>query len=81
MVYHSSTKACEIFETIDLLVILQKSLDRALFSYIFIQDARSNGARASVTMVHVRKFFEVHQSIVRFRFFLRVAKKSIGVLA
>ena len=36
--------------TIDLLALLQKSLDRAIFLYIFIRDVRSSGVRASVTI-------------------------------
>ena len=36
---------------IDLLAILQKSLDRALFPYIFIQDVRLNGIRAFISIV------------------------------
>ena len=51
---------------IDLLAILQKSLDRALFLYIFINEARSSGVRASITIVHIRKFYRMLQNIVRF---------------
>ena len=40
---------------IDLLAVLRKSLDRALFLYIFIRDVRSNGVRVSITTVHIRK--------------------------
>ena len=42
---------------IDLLAILQKSLDRAIFLYIFIHEVRSSGVRASITIVHNRKFY------------------------
>ena len=59
------------------LAVLQKSLDRALFLYNFIRDVRSSGVRASTTIVHVRKFFKIHRNIVRFRFFPRIAKRSI----
>ena len=62
---------------VDLFAILQKSLDRALFSYIFTQDFRSSGARASIAIVHIRKFFKVYHNNVRFRFFLRSAKRSV----
>ena len=48
-----------INETIDLLAILQKSLDRAIFLCIFIREVRSNGVRASVTIVHTRKFYKM----------------------
>ena len=34
---------CANIETIDLLAIQQKSLDRALFLYIFIHEIRSSG--------------------------------------
>ena len=34
---------------IDLLAILQKSLDRALFLYNFIRKVRSSGVRGSIT--------------------------------
>ena len=63
--------------TIDLLAILQKSLDRALFLYSFIREVRSSGVRASITIVCIRKFFKVHHNNVRFRFFPRIAKRSI----
>ena len=36
---------------IDVLAIQQKSLDRALFLYIFIREARLSGVRASITIV------------------------------
>ena len=38
---------------IDLLAILQKSLDRALFLYNFIREVRSNGVRGSITIMHI----------------------------
>ena len=66
-----------IILVIDLLVILLKSLNRALFLYSFIQDVRSSGVRASITIVRIRKFDKMHQNIVRFRFFLTIAKRSI----
>ena len=44
---------------IDLLAILQKSLDRALFLYIFLSEVRSSGVRASITIVHIRKFYKM----------------------
>ena len=43
---------------IDLLAIQQKSWDRASFLYIFICEVRSSGVRASVTTVHIRKFYK-----------------------
>ena len=45
--------------TIDLLAILQKSLDRALFLYIFIHEVRLSGIRASISIVHIRKFYKI----------------------
>ena len=44
---------------IDLLAILQKSLDRAIFLYIFMRKVRSSGVRASIAIVHIRKFFKM----------------------
>ena len=41
---------------IDLLAIQQKSMDRALFLYSFIHEIRLSGVRASITIVHIRKF-------------------------
>ena len=57
--------------------IQQKSLDRALFLYTFIHETRSSGVTASITIVHIRIFFKMQQSIVRLRFFFRIAKRSI----
>ena len=67
--------------TIDLLAILQKSLDRALFLYNFIREVRSSGVRGSIAIMHIRKFFKLHHNIVRFRFFPRIAKRSIVIEA
>ena len=64
-------------EGINFLAILQKSLDRALFLYSFIRKVRSSGVRGSITIMHIRKFFRLHHNIVRFRFFPRIAKRSI----
>ena len=47
------------YVTRDLLAILQKRLDRALFSYIFIHDVRSSGVRASISIVPIRKFDKI----------------------
>ena len=44
---------------IDLLAFQQKSLDRALFLYILIYEIRLSGIRASTTIVHIRKFYEM----------------------
>ena len=44
---------------IDLLAILQKSLDRALSLYIFIHGARSSGVRASIAIMDIRKFYKM----------------------
>ena len=45
--------------SIDLLAIQEKSLDRALFLYIFIHKIRSSGVRASIAIVHIRKFYKM----------------------
>ena len=45
--------------SIDLSAIQEKSLDRALFLYIFIREVRSSGVRSSITIVHMRKFYKV----------------------
>ena len=66
------------FPSIDLLAILRKSLDRALFLYNFIREVRSSGVRGSITIVHIRKFYKLYHNIVRFRFFPRIAKRSIS---
>ena len=46
-----------MMQTIDLLAILQKSLDRAIFLYIFILKIRLSGVRASNSIVHIQKFY------------------------
>ena len=44
---------------IDLLAALQESLDRAIFLYNFIREIRSSGVRASIEIVHIRKFYKL----------------------
>ena len=44
---------------IDLLAILKKSLDRAIFLYNFIREVRLSGVRASIAIVHIRKFYKL----------------------
>ena len=46
---------------IDLLAILRKSLDQALFLYIFIHELRLRGVRASVTIVQIRNFTKCNE--------------------
>ena len=41
---------------LDFSVIHQKSLDRAIFLYIFLIKVRLNGVRASITSMRIRKF-------------------------
>ena len=36
---------------------------------MFIREVRSSGVRASITIVHIRKFYKILQNIIRFRFF------------
>ena len=43
-------------QLIDVLAIQQKTLDRALFLYIFIRKALSIGVRTAITFLHIRKF-------------------------
>ena len=62
---------------IDLLVILQEILDRALFLCKFIREIQSSGVRGSITIMHIRKSFKLHYNIVRYRFFPRIAKRFI----
>ena len=45
--------------TIDLLAILQKSLDRAIFLYKSIREVRKSGVTALIAVVHIRKFYEL----------------------
>ena len=47
------------YAPIDLSATPQKSLDRALFLYIFIRGVRLSGIRASITIVHIRKFYKL----------------------
>ena len=65
--------------TIDLLAILRKSLDRALFLYNFIHEVRSSGVRGSIAIMQIRKFFKFHHKIIPFRFFPRIAKTSMEI--
>ena len=74
-------KSTPYWGIIDILAIQQRSLDRALFLYIFIHGIRSSGIRASITIVYIRKFYEMQQSIVRLRFFFKIAKRSIAETA
>ena len=74
---HQGQHGFKKFSFTDLLAILQKSLDRALSLYNSIREVRSSGVKGSITIMHVRKFFKMHHNIVRFRFFPRIAKRSI----
>ena len=75
--YQYSELAILTKASIDLLAIQQKSLDRALSLYSFINVIRSSGVRASITIVYIRRFYKMWQSIVRLRFFSRIAERSI----
>ena len=44
-------------QLIDLLAILEKSLNRAIFSYIFTQEVRLSAVGASISIMHIRKFY------------------------
>ena len=45
------------YVVIDLLAILEKSLDRAIFLYNFIREVRLSCVKASIAIVHIRKFY------------------------
>ena len=47
------------FPAIDLLAILEKSLDRAIFLYNFIHEIRQSGVRASIAIVLIRKSYKL----------------------
>ena len=47
-------------------------------SYIVKQKVQLNGFRASITIVHIRKFYELNRSIVQLRLCSRIAKRSLG---
>ena len=51
-----------ITDGIDLLAILQKSQDRALFFCSFIREVRSSGVRGSIAIMHIRKFCKLFDS-------------------
>ena len=55
---YGSHSVTDMQTSIDLLAIQEKSLDRALFLCIFIREVRSSGVRASITIVHIRKFYK-----------------------
>ena len=60
---------------IDLLAILQKSLDRALFLYIFIRGVQSSGVRVSVINVHIRTLYKLWQKNRAVLILFRTAKR------
>ena len=43
-----------------------------------MQEVRSSVVRAAITVVHIGKFYKIHLTIVRFSFFPRIVKRSIG---
>ena len=47
------------FYSIELSAILRKSLDRLVFCFIFTPEDRSSVMRASITIVHIRKFCKI----------------------
>ena len=61
----------------DLLSFSKKSLDRAVFLYMFTRNVRVSDVRTSIAIVHIRKFYRTCHIIVRFGFFFRIAKRSI----
>ena len=46
-------------KTIDLLAILKKSLNRALFLYGFIHEVRLSDVRASISIAQIQKFYKI----------------------
>ena len=48
-----------VLVVIDLLPILQKSLDRAMFLCIIVLEVRSSDVTASTGIVNIRKFFKL----------------------
>ena len=55
----------------------KKSLDRVIFLYIFICKVLLSGVRASSTIAHILNFDKTYTNIACFRFFFRIAKRSI----
>ena len=47
-----------ITPSIDLLAILKKSLDRAIFLYSFIHEIRKCCVRASIAIINIRTFYK-----------------------
>ena len=56
---HINNLRTKVSRSINLLAILQKSLDRVLFLYIFIHEVRSSSVKASITIVHIGKFYKL----------------------
>ena len=54
-----TTTSFPSFAEIDLLAILQKSLDREIFLYIFICEARLSGIRTSLAIACIREFYKM----------------------
>ena len=55
----------------------KESGSSVIFTHFYTRRSMEWRKRAFITIVHVRKFFKLHQNIVRFRFFLRIAKRCI----
>ena len=72
-----------IFVENSLRQILQRRIDllagSSLILLYFIHKVRSRGIRAPIAIVHIRKFFKMYENIVRFRFFFRIARRSLLV--
>ena len=45
-----------------------------------MREVRSSGVRGSITIMHIRKFFKSKHNIVRFRFFPRIANRSMVLM-
>ena len=64
----------KIILEIEILAILQKSLDRATFLNILIREVRLNDVSACISIEYISKYYEIYINIVPFIFFLEQPK-------
>ena len=62
---------------IDLLAILRKNLDPAIFLYTFIREVRLNGVRASIAICIFENSTKRNEISFDAHSFFRIAKRSI----
>ena len=48
---------------------------------LFIRMFRLSGVGASITIVHIQKFYRIYKDIIRIKFFVRISKLSILFLS